>query len=269
MGRLDDHAKRRIVELRRAGLSFRKIKKVLELDDIRVTPQAVYLFLKRRSVEPGPAAAGWDGDQPWPPRRGHEAEPPEPTGTEAPVTPGGGPAGGQDTKEGTQGISVATLRKDGRRLGEALPTGLPPGDGRSWLPTGVTAIPCPSPAMPGKGLPVSCQGAPEGPLPRLLSLSLAGNDGSTGAPSTLGSCPASGGPATPPQPLPSRGRVVTLPARSPALMVKRRSAGRAMLLQKKVGCQASWWERRARLPRLVLPARMAPPRHPAHAGCWG
>ncbi|XP_033373774.1 uncharacterized protein LOC107211363 isoform X2 [Parus major] len=53
MGRLDDHAKRRIVELRRAGLSFRKIKKVLELDDIRVTPQAVYLFLKRKSVEPG------------------------------------------------------------------------------------------------------------------------------------------------------------------------------------------------------------------------
>lgn len=61
MGRLDDHAKRRIVELRRAGLSFRKIKKVLELDDIRVTPQAVYLFLKRKSVELGVSGSwlGW------------------------------------------------------------------------------------------------------------------------------------------------------------------------------------------------------------------
>ncbi|KAJ1098128.1 hypothetical protein NDU88_003244 [Pleurodeles waltl] len=52
MGRLDEHAKKRIVELRKAGLSFRKIKKVLELDNIRVTPQAVYLFLKRKNVEP-------------------------------------------------------------------------------------------------------------------------------------------------------------------------------------------------------------------------
>lgn len=265
MGRLDDHAKRRIVELRRAGLSFRKIKKVLELDGIRVTPQAVYLFLKRRSVEPGPAAASWDGDQPWPPRRGHEAEPPEPTGTQAPATPGGDPAG-QDTKEGTQGISVAALRKDGRRLGEALPAGLPPGVGRSWLPAGVTAIPCPGPTMPGKGLPISCRGAPEGPLPRLLSLSLAGDDGSTGAPSTLGSCPAPGGPDTPPQPLPSRGRVVALPARSPALMVKRRSAGRAMLLQKKVGCPAG-----EESPSALAGAarRDGPPWHPAHAGCGG
>lgn len=52
MGRLDDHAKHRIVVLRKAGLSFRKIKKVLELDNIRVTPQAIYLFLKRKKIEP-------------------------------------------------------------------------------------------------------------------------------------------------------------------------------------------------------------------------
>lgn len=85
MGRLDDHAKKRIVELRKAGLSFRKIKKVLELDNIRVTPQAVYLFLKRKNVEPTPTLpvshpqatlekgsqktdldqAAWDGDQLW------------------------------------------------------------------------------------------------------------------------------------------------------------------------------------------------------------
>ncbi|KAM6078866.1 uncharacterized protein LJ206_008821 [Theristicus caerulescens] len=189
MGRLDDHAKRRIVELRRAGLSFRKIKKVLELDDIRVTPQAVYLFLKRKSVEPGSAAAGWDGDQPWPPLRGREAEPPEPMGAWTPAMPGGGPAGGQDTKEGIQIVSVASLCKDGGQLGEALPMGLPPGNG---------------------------------------------DDGSTGAPSTPGSCPAPGGPATPPQPLPSRGRLSAPPARNPALMVKKKIVDRAILLQKKV-----------------------------------
>ncbi|XP_056390679.1 uncharacterized protein LOC130284394 [Hyla sarda] len=52
MGRLDDQAKHRIVVLRKAGLSFRKIKKVLELDNIKVTPQAIYLYLKRKNIEP-------------------------------------------------------------------------------------------------------------------------------------------------------------------------------------------------------------------------
>ncbi|KAM8960286.1 uncharacterized protein RCH25_035995 isoform 2-T2 [Pelodytes ibericus] len=52
MGRLDEQAKNRIVVLRKAGLSFRKIKKVLELDNIKVTPQAIYLFLKRKNIEP-------------------------------------------------------------------------------------------------------------------------------------------------------------------------------------------------------------------------
>ncbi|XP_029858131.1 uncharacterized protein LOC115335918 [Aquila chrysaetos chrysaetos] len=183
MGRLDDHAKRRIVELRRAGLSFRKIKKVLELDDIRVTPQAVYLFLKRKSVEPGSAAAGWDGDQPWPPLRGCEAEPPKPPGARPPAMPSGGPAGSRDTKEGIQIVSVASLCKDGGQLGEALPVGPPSGNG---------------------------------------------DDGSTSTPS------ASGGPATPPQHLPSRERLVTPPARSPALMVKKMIVDRALLPQKKV-----------------------------------
>ncbi|XP_068276379.1 uncharacterized protein [Nyctibius grandis] len=197
MGRLDDHAKRRIVELRRAGLSFRKIKKVLELDDIRVTPQAVYLFLKRKSVEPGSAAAGWDRDQPWPPPRGCEAEPPKPPGARPTAMPGRDPAdsrapsptGGQDTKEGIQIISVASLCKDGGQLGEALPVGLSPRNG---------------------------------------------NDGSTGVPLAPGSCPARGGPATTPQPLPSQGRLVAPPARNPALMVKKKLVDRAVLLQKKV-----------------------------------
>lgn len=165
MGRLDDHAKRRIVELRRAGLSFRKIKKVLELDNIRVTPQAVYLFLKRKSVEPGSAAAGWDGDQPWPPPRGREAESPKPLGARPPAMPGGVPvgsrapcpAGGQETKEGIQIVSVASLCKDGGQLGENLPMGLPPGNGKDWLPVaGVATMANPRQCWSWKGLPVPC-----------------------------------------------------------------------------------------------------------------
>ncbi|XP_026714585.1 uncharacterized protein LOC113485561 [Athene cunicularia] len=197
MGRLDDHAKRRIVELRRAGLSFRKIKKVLELDDIRVTPQAVYLFLKRKSVEPGLAAAGWDGDQPWPPLQGHEAEPPKLPSARLPGVPGEGPvgsrapcpAGSQDTKESIQIVSRALLCKDGGQLGEALPVGLPPGNG---------------------------------------------GDGSIGTPSALGSCPTLGVSSTPPQALTSRGRLVAPSARNPALMVKKKIMDKAILLQKKV-----------------------------------
>ncbi|XP_061893322.1 uncharacterized protein LOC133642920 [Entelurus aequoreus] len=46
MGRLDDAAKRKVVELRKAGLSFRKIKAVLELENIKVSAQAIYLFLR-------------------------------------------------------------------------------------------------------------------------------------------------------------------------------------------------------------------------------
>ncbi|XP_075292625.1 uncharacterized protein LOC142363243 [Opisthocomus hoazin] len=197
MGRLDDHAKRRIVELRRAGLSFRKIKKVLELDDIRVTPQAVYLFLKRKSVEPGPVAAGWDRDQPWPTLQRCEAEPLEPMGARPRAVPGRGPTGswapcpaaGQDTKESIQMVSMASLCRDGGQLREALPVALPPGNG---------------------------------------------NDSSTDVPLAPGSCRAPGDPATPRQPLPSRGRLIAPPARNPALTVKKKIVDRAILLQKKV-----------------------------------
>ncbi|XP_016351207.1 uncharacterized protein LOC107695702 [Sinocyclocheilus anshuiensis] len=60
MGRLDDAAKRKVVELREAGLSFRKIKAVLELENIKVSAQAIYLFLKefqgRARKEDGAAA---------------------------------------------------------------------------------------------------------------------------------------------------------------------------------------------------------------------
>ncbi|XP_055366907.1 uncharacterized protein LOC114860400 isoform X2 [Betta splendens] len=46
MGRLDNAAKQKVVELREAGLSFRKIQAVLELENIKVSAQAIYLFLR-------------------------------------------------------------------------------------------------------------------------------------------------------------------------------------------------------------------------------
>ncbi|XP_040918593.1 uncharacterized protein LOC121198477 [Toxotes jaculatrix] len=52
MGRLDDAAKHKVVELRKAGLSFRKIKAVLELENIKVSAQAIYLFLREVQGRP-------------------------------------------------------------------------------------------------------------------------------------------------------------------------------------------------------------------------
>ncbi|XP_052359501.1 uncharacterized protein LOC127906030 [Oncorhynchus keta] len=57
MGRLDDAAKRKVVELRQAGLSFRKIKAVLELENIRVSAQAIYL------EGDGGSREGWNDQQ--------------------------------------------------------------------------------------------------------------------------------------------------------------------------------------------------------------
>lgn len=52
MGRLDDATKHKVVELRKAGLSFRKIKAVLELENIKVSAQAIYLFLREFQGRP-------------------------------------------------------------------------------------------------------------------------------------------------------------------------------------------------------------------------
>ncbi|XP_051825499.1 uncharacterized protein LOC127543440 [Antechinus flavipes] len=134
MGRLDDYAKKRIVELRKAGLSFRKIKKVLELDNIRVTPQAIYLFLKRNNVEPSPlpgsnhplpprdqnsrrlalSRAGWEDEQLWDLLQEGEVESKESLEGQ-PVGPRGEPGVDQnwDGKEGIKIISVASLCQDG------------------------------------------------------------------------------------------------------------------------------------------------------------
>ncbi|CAL8303762.1 unnamed protein product [Merluccius merluccius] len=58
MGRLDDAAKVKVVELRKAGLSFRKIKAVLELENIKVSAQAIYLYLREfQGRPPGRARA--------------------------------------------------------------------------------------------------------------------------------------------------------------------------------------------------------------------
>lgn len=68
MGRLDDAAKRKVVELRKAGLSFRKIKAVLELENIKVSAQAIYLFLRefqgRRPGRVRPLEAGSNATAP-------------------------------------------------------------------------------------------------------------------------------------------------------------------------------------------------------------
>ncbi|XP_020503653.1 uncharacterized protein [Labrus bergylta] len=52
MGRLDEAAKQKVVELRKAGLSFRKIKAVLELENIKVSAQAIYLYLREFQGRP-------------------------------------------------------------------------------------------------------------------------------------------------------------------------------------------------------------------------
>ncbi|KAG9264559.1 hypothetical protein AMEX_G22841 [Astyanax mexicanus] len=66
MGRLDDAAKRKVVELREAGLSFRKIKAVLELENIKVSAQAIYLFLKEfhGRTRPKDSVPGGSGPSP-------------------------------------------------------------------------------------------------------------------------------------------------------------------------------------------------------------
>lgn len=79
MGRLDDAAKHKVVELRKAGLSFRKIKAVLELENIKVSAQAIYLFLREFQgrppgrVRPLEAGSGTSAAQ-VPPRAGATQE---------------------------------------------------------------------------------------------------------------------------------------------------------------------------------------------------
>ncbi|XP_036593637.1 uncharacterized protein LOC118830795 isoform X1 [Trichosurus vulpecula] len=156
MGRLDDHAKKRIVELRKAGLSFRKIKKVLELDNIRVTPQAVYLFLKRKNVKLSPlpssnhplpprdqntqrlalSRSGWKDEQLWDLLQESEVEPKESLESQ-PAGPRGEPGAGQswEGKEGVRIVGVTSLRQDsGAHPKDTRSIEVPPTSANSKLP---------------------------------------------------------------------------------------------------------------------------------------
>ncbi|XP_061456283.1 uncharacterized protein LOC133372069, partial [Rhineura floridana] len=226
MGRLDDHAKKRIVELRKAGLSFRKIKKVLELDNIRVTPQAIYLFLKRKNVEPSLSApvshpppalekasretlvdqAGWGDDQFWKLLQENETEPHkqrESAGSEVGVGPNyempphNSNSGGD---EGIKIVSVTSLSKEGGPFGKqndshegfSVESQLDPSTGDH----------CPGPK-----------------------------------PSASANCSMLFVPPVPQHNLNGKGKAFLPPARNPALIVKRKIVGRAIHLQKKANVQ--------------------------------
>ncbi|XP_053132395.1 uncharacterized protein LOC128336552 [Hemicordylus capensis] len=259
MGRLDDHAKKRIVELRKAGLSFRKIKKVLELDNIRVTPQAIYLFLKRKNVEPsqpppacplppalekgsrklGMDPAGWEDDQLWNLLQENESGPnkqKELAGSKPPGLAGGVGVSGEaltcnsdwDGKEGIKIISITSLSKDGEQFGRqnAVPRGISMG----------------SQLRPSVGDACS---APQA--------------------SGLASCSAPAVLSPPQQNLNGKGRVFLPPAKNPALIVKRKIVGRAIHLQKKANVQ------NAQNPSASSPApgfmlRVQPTSHPSNGG---
>ncbi|KAM9124749.1 uncharacterized protein ACDP82_012400 isoform 2-T4 [Pangshura tecta] len=233
MGRLDDHSKKRIVELRKAGLSFRKIKKVLELDNIRVTPQAVYLFLKRKNVEPAqppgashfqPAGgrgsrrmainqAGWEDEQLWNLLQENETDQnkqAEPRGSRqpGPRTPAlSGRAtvsckepyfnDNQDCKDGIKIVSVTSLWKDSGQFGK--------------VPT-----------------------VPMGPSPAAQLSPINSDDCSGTLTSAVGNHPAPLPPAMAQQQLNTRSRMFLLPSRNPALIVKKKIVDRAIHLQKKV-----------------------------------
>ncbi|KAG8433143.1 hypothetical protein GDO86_017436 [Hymenochirus boettgeri] len=120
MGRLDEQAKHRVVILRKAGLSFRKIKKVLELDNIKVTPQAIYQFLKRSNVEPErsqtaprpqnvtPNGQSWGERQPW---NLYQQNGEHRTSVENKLEPGHGVPPVANKDEGIKIVSVTSLSK--------------------------------------------------------------------------------------------------------------------------------------------------------------
>nr|XP_033818998.1 uncharacterized protein LOC117369105 isoform X1 [Geotrypetes seraphini]XP_033818999.1 uncharacterized protein LOC117369105 isoform X1 [Geotrypetes seraphini]XP_033819000.1 uncharacterized protein LOC117369105 isoform X1 [Geotrypetes seraphini] len=238
MGRLDEQAKKRIVELRKAGLSFRKIKKVLELNNIRVTPQAVYLFLKRKNIEPEqvagfsvPLAAGggrkadgertaWEEQQLW--NLLHENGPDlskhrDPQTSERQHDPSlrssAQPAGcarspeSLDSKEGIKIVSVTSLYEDSQQFGKAS-------------------------APMGPPLRVQLQAQPQ---PKSSDCAVSSGN----QPSMSASRPTSGLPvqAPPPNQLNSRGRAPFALPRNPALIVRKKIVDRAIHLQKKVTIQ--------------------------------
>ncbi|XP_034987311.2 uncharacterized protein LOC118092826 isoform X1 [Zootoca vivipara] len=251
MGRLDDHAKKRIVELRKAGLSFRKIKKVLELDNIRVTPQAIYLFLKRKNVEPSqpppvsflqPALengsrktladqAGWEDNQLWKLLQENETEhhgQREAAGSVAGVGPSYEvpPCNGHcDGEEHIKIISVTSLSKDGGQFGKqrASHEGLSSGSQLS------------------QNMGDNCPGP---------------------KPSVSPSCLTPFAPAVPQHNLNGKGKAFLPPARNPALIVKRKIVGRAIHLHKKANVQ-NGQNSSGSTPGLPFMVRVQPTGHPS------
>ncbi|XP_068100496.1 uncharacterized protein [Hyperolius riggenbachi] len=206
MGRLDDQAKHRIIVLRKAGLSFRKIKKVLELDNIKVTPQAIYLFLKRKKIEPeksagasqSPTAKGqsWEQAQLWNllQENGSQSKGSNPQGPKDRQAVSD--VRQEDKETGIKIVSVTSLSKVNQSLA-------PPTSTLRSIPQGQTAQetgPCPARPAPN---------------------------------------PLNGPRPIPHQPFCYNGRARTpLPAlRNPALLVTKKIVDRAINLQKKVTSQ--------------------------------
>ncbi|XP_006008011.1 uncharacterized protein LOC102354012 isoform X2 [Latimeria chalumnae] len=231
MGRLNEHAKKRIIELREAGLSFRKIKKVLERDHIEVTAQAICMFLKRKKVgtlqgsdssrpkvSSGSGSKGapvsWEKEQLWNlmqenriglPKAGERhGSGNNQVGDRAagPPTQHGGGKGNpelalpEDSKEGIKIISVTSLQN------QEGPFSFPEGSAASLTPS--------------KGDPQATSQATQ--------------------PVSANGCSSTSVPSAPPQ-TSGRGRGYSMHLRNPTLMARKRLVERAILLKKKVNFQ--------------------------------
>ncbi|XP_069840278.1 uncharacterized protein [Dendropsophus ebraccatus] len=215
MGRLDDQAKHRIVVLRKAGLSFRKIKKVLELDNIKVTPQAIYLYLKRKNIEPEKSAGAaqnlpakgqpWEQAQLWSLLQDNAGQkngrPPPPPPAAHQSTSNTKP---QDDKE--EGIKIVSVTS----LSQGNPSLEPPTSAPRTVPQG-QAVP------PGQSVQDTRSGT-IGPTQHPMLSAARPN------PTYLASHSHLNGRARTPLPIP----------RNPALLVTRKLVDKAITLQKKV-----------------------------------
>ncbi|KAM4631792.1 uncharacterized protein O3C94_018382 [Discoglossus pictus] len=214
MGRLDDQAKHRIVVLRKAGLSFRKIKKVLELDNIRVTPQAIYLFLKRKNIEPEKSVAAPENlspkAQPWEEKRLWNL-----------LHQNGEGRGTQDPKKRDTGSQQEVGKEEGG-IKIVSVTSLSEGN-HSFPPVSSNQRTCLQGQAPVQTRENAVRSSQPPPLAKPLSLG-----------------PLSNGPrpapvlAINPQQLNAKQRLLLPAPRNPALLVTKKIVDRAILVQKKV-----------------------------------
>ncbi|CAJ0957552.1 unnamed protein product [Ranitomeya imitator] len=211
MGRLDDQAKHRIVVLRKAGLSFRKIKKVLELDNIKVTPQAIYLFLKRKNIEPEKSSASpqnlpakgqpWEQAQLWRLLQDNGGQRKE----KGPQVPNAQPTPNVKPQEDTEGrIKIVSVTS----LSQGNPSLEPPTNAPRTAPQAVTQAQRVQEMRPGAIRAV------QHPLPSVPRPN----------PTYLTSYNHNNG----------RARTPLLTPRNPALLVTKKLVDKAIILQKKV-----------------------------------